>query len=762
MTRPRSPWLRQGIESESNNAKGSIPRRTRRLLVVLVFALLAQPLFAQDEIDTEEVLRAAARRSVAVATILDAPIKKPEQRLGAVFSMLDLGETDVAAALIQPLLATEYDDETRAELVRRFGTAKFLRLAQQDRSLPEDQLSALAGARKFAQDCIEAADKESRDPARIAELVEQLNSPSLSDRQAAQADLSVTGTAGGKACLEALAQETKAERRGNIMQAVVQLRPEVDPLLIAALASGEGLFVRDVAEIAGHTLMLDAAPFLAAIAVRPDSSPEAKRAAQSALTKLGLSRANTKSAQELLLGDISRLEAPNVHQEQRNLDQGVFWLWSQRTGPKTKRNGPGRFSTGELSLQEYRFAALERLAKALVSCDPENEQYRLLEAAYFFEAPSRIHGAVVVSDETFTTEQLSLGLASSIKQGRTNAAVGFASILGRRGDPSVLHSQDGRPTPLAKALQHGNRLVRFAALEAIMEIAPQRSFAGASYVPKALWEFAAAAGTPQAVAASSVAARATQWAGLLRTLGLDAFAATSGRQALKAALRLPRLTLIVIDSDIGRPRIREVVFQLRNGLTTKHVPVAIFSSAYNLQKSLDMGQQDPYLLTIVHPHREGDFEAIVADLEKLNPAPVDEATRLQQTSKALQWIVKLRQEGHPYDEFSRGSDVIASLVYNPELTTASTEALAALGTPRSQQSLIDFASSQSVELEDRRTALSAFATSVKQHGILLTPSQVHQQYDRYNASQYASRDTQQVLGELLDVLEGKPLEPEAP
>jgi hypothetical protein len=40
---------------------------------------------------------------------------------------------------------------------------------------------------------------------------------------------------------------------------------------------------------------------------------------------------------------------------------------------------------------------------------------------------------------------------------------------------------------------------------------------------------------------------------------------------------------------------------------------------------------------------------------------------------------------------------------------------------------------------------------------LLTPTEISLQFDRYNASETESRDTQQVLGQLLDILEGKEL-----
>ena len=81
-----------------------------------------------------------------------------------------------------------------------------------------------------------------------------------------------------------------------------------------------------------------------------------------------------------------------------------------------------------------------------------------------------------------------------------------------------------------------------------------------------------------------------------------------------------------------------------------------------------------------------------------------------------------------------------------------------LGTAESQQSLLDLASNPISAMETRQAAVQAFAASVKRFGKLLTPSQVAEQYDRYNASEFAGKETQQVLGQLLDILEDKPLQ----
>jgi hypothetical protein len=44
---------------------------------------------------------------------------------------------------------------------------------------------------------------------------------------------------------------------------------------------------------------------------------------------------------------------------------------------------------------------------------------------------------------------------------------------------------------------------------------------------------------------------------------------------------------------------------------------------------------------------------------------------------------------------------------------------------------------------------------VKSYGVQLTREQIRTQYERYNASEFADAETQEILGQILDVLESR-------
>jgi hypothetical protein len=715
-----------------------------------VIALLCPTVVAQTPEET--LLRDAAQRSVAVAAVLDMPHESPAERLNAVFTLLDLGELDVAATLLNPVLKADLDDAARAQLVSQFGTARFLDLALRDPPVAGGETSPLAGARDFARRCMKAAGDRARDPKRLAQLIAQLNDPSDQVRNAARVDLAVTGTAGAQACLEALAQAEDETSRANLLLALTGCRPEVDPLLLAVLADGTGHVLRDAAEFAGHVGMLDAAPLLAAIAVSEQQDPETNSAAQTALGKLGLSRADVGEARGLLLGEIRRLEAgvPVDHQAADTL----WWTFSAATGELTSQEFPAE------ARQLLTIARLAKALGALPHATPQDEQTALL---YAYQAARQLHQPLSPPlqqlAESLAVADLSVVLGDAIRHDQIAAATACAELLGQRGDVAALTSLDARPSPLAQALKHPDRRLRFAALEAVMQISPQQTFPGASGVPPALWRFAAGAGAPQAVAASSVVTRASDWAGQLRGLGYDATPATTGREALEIAIRAPRLALMLVDSDIGRPLLREVLYQLRGNSATARVPVAILSSLPNLQRAQQLAENDSHLIAVVRPPDQAALAEIVERLTEMETSLGTPEERTQQAAQALEWIAALLETGHPYDELLRDADAAGQSLFVPELLEPSLKVLAALGTAGSQRTLVDFVSNSTASLEMREEAVRAFAASVQRHGKLLTPTEVSMQFDRYNASETSDRGTQQVLGQLLDVLEDKPLAP---
>lgn len=686
-----------------------------------------------------------------VAAALDLPRETPSQKLGAICSLLDLGREEVAALLLPDLAAAKLDDVERAGLVREFGTARFMQLIRLD-AAPEGAASPLPGARDFAQKCLDAAAAEAANPARIATIISQLSAPAEEQRYAARVDLRATGETGIVAALTALANATSPEVRGHIMDALSELRPTVDGPLIAALAEGKSQIRADAATLAGRLRIRAALPWLTVLAVSTDN-PTVAAASREALRQLGLPQPTRADAQALLRQELAGVDAtPAVD------DNGVrdpWWSWDASKKASVRSDFPP---------QQLRVLARARLAQAFGEAggaiEPADRREGLvdaLEAAQLLgrELPAGAQQELAAAPPA----DLVATLAFAVERGRFAAAARLAAEIGARGDASVLSTPDGRSGALAAALASPVRELRFAALSAVMQLNPTGTFPGASHVPAALWYFAASGGEPAAVVAAPVFPRATSWAGQLHALGYNAAPAATGRNALLAAFdpsASTRLAFIMLDTDISHPEMREVVFQLRSADRTAGVPLLIAASTARYAAAERIAANDPLVLVLPRPREEQTLADAVKRTVALAAHPLpDSAARTQQAGQALDWLAKLLAADAPYDELLRNASLVGRTLFVPELAEPSIRVLGALGTADSQTALADYASAQATPIEMRRAAAAALAVSLKRFGIQLTRDQVLRQYDRYNASETADADTQQLLGGILDALERK-------
>ena len=694
-----------------------------------------------------------ARRNPVVGAALGLPRETPGQKMRTVVRLLDLGHADVAAMVLPELLAEPLDDAGRAALVREFGSARFLALIRLDRPGAEGEQNLFAGAGEFAQKCLDAAAAEARDPQRLAAIIAHLNAPTEEERYAARVDLRATGEAGIVAAFAALAGAKDKNERANLLAGLADMRPAVDEPTVAVLAEATGQLRRDAAELAGHLRLGAALPWLAALAAS-SADQEVASAAAAALTSLRIPLPSPAEAQELVRRRLDALVQQPVSPADENIKDS--W-WS--LDPASQQ-----LSKAEFLPQQLRTLAIARLSRALAEAGgtvAEGDRRTALvraweEAALLGRDLSEPYKQWVGE---FSPAELSAALGEAVDGRHFAAASQLAAELGRRGDGSILATGDGRPSPLAATVASPIRELRYAALASVMQLAPARSFPGASFVPEALWHFAAGAGEPTAVVAGPRFTRASDWAGQLRALGYQATPAGTGRDALLLALNpttSARLALVVLDSDIGQPLLGEVLYQLRARERTAGVPVLILASVPRFANAQRLAARDPLVLASPRPQGPEAFQELAAEAAALSrQTAMTPERRGEQAAQALKWIAQLLAAKGPYDELIRDAAVAGQTLFDPALATSSLEVLALVGTADSQAALADYASAMTLPIEGRRQAVAALATSFERYGIQLNSEQLLRQYDRYNASETADAETQQVLGEVLDLLEKK-------
>lgn len=743
------PTTQRILAAGSARRRPPLGVRAARALVLAVVATLLGAGAANAQLSAEAIDDLASGNA-AVAAALEMDRSTPAGQMRAAVTLLDLGEPAVAGTVLAELVQTDLSTEQRAALVREFGAARFLELIRLDR--PGVQ-SNFTGARQFAQSCLDAAAQMASDPQRIARMIAELQSDDVVTRDAARVDLQGSGDAAIQGLFAALAGAgEEPAKRAAILNTLAGMRPGLDQPLIAALAGGEGQFRRDLAELAMQENISPAALWLAALSAAEPPTP-AGATVRAMIAARGMAPSTpTQVAAEVRkrLADV-QAGVPGVTLDAE--DMAEWWSWNQ---------AEKQLTSTRVALPVLQVLAGARLLDAAEAAGPlpvdlarQAVSYRLQRAFELDQPPSE---ETVAQLEQMSTGDLSTMLAESVVQQHFEAAWRLAKQLGRRGDFAALVTSDGRPSPLAAAVASPNRKLRFAALEAVIAIKPQQSFAGASYVPQALWQFAAGGGQPTAVAASSRVGVASNWAGQLRAAGFDATPVQNGLDAIRVAADpsvAGRLGLIALDSDLGSPEVGDLIYQLRTYPALQHVPVAVLSSIYRLPDAERWAEADPATLAIIRPRDAAGLQAVVDKTADLPVAPLpEEQLRNAQAAQALAWIGELLAAGRPFDELARDANVAARLLLTSNLTKPSLAVLQQVGTHDAQTALVEAASNRSLPIETRQAAAAAFAANVAAHGLHLTRGQELQQFDRYNASETADPQTQKVLGQLLDVIEG--------
>jgi CheY-like chemotaxis protein len=434
----------------------------------------------------------------------------------------------------------------------------------------------------------------------------------------------------------------------------------------------------------------------------------------------------------------------------------ALWHWDDSTA---------KLSSTVLPADEVELAWAARLADKLLALKPDNRAYQRQALVLAFESAGDLRGAGNGSGErsspaierltsTADASLLSAVLSDAMKGNRPQAAATAAELLGQRGDASVLYSRGPQPAPLADALVYPDRRVRFAALAAIMALDPSSPFPGASRVPEALGYFATGANGRQAVVAMPAADQTTTLTGMLNHIGIEADPATRGGSAVQLARQSADLELLLVDVDVQSPGIRDVLYALRSDPATGRIPIGLMATGERLETARQLAAEHQRVVAFSRPQTDQALAAIVEQLSQISGRHrLSPAQRAAMAGQAVAWLGDLLARESTFYDLRREAPVLESALYQSELASQSTAALALVGTPSSQRALVDYASRTSLPIDARGQAADAFRASVGRHGILLSEVEILRQYDRYNASATADAATQQVLGSLLDTIE---------
>ncbi len=691
---------------------------------------------------------AATRPTADLATtaLMQLDPTTPEQLLRAIDLLLDMGQPELARPYAARLAENTFEETEYAQLVENVGMATFLRLML-------DQGVGAEG-RQFARDALLATESYHRDPQRLSSLVDQAKSPIFEQRVAALRRLRDSGVPAIEALLQALQTAEADSERDALKAALLEMGEQAVPALTAVVRQSSTPMRVDAMEVLGRLGTLQTAIHLMAPALAPASPREIQR------TALDACEAITGSAPRLAEAVwVLRREAEACFGRECNLDvdsDGMVLSWTWR--PE------------QAALESFRYP--QELAAAIHAYRFYNDLYAL-DLDPEFHVRSLIAGlevtaydaqqgreGVLASDELQTKaseaglEFVESMLTLSLRHEFPGAARLSAKLVGEMGDATSLQSIHGESAPLVLATRAAHRRLRFEAVQSVLSLGSGEPYAGSATIANSLGFFASSTGVSRAVVAHPSMAEARNVASFLEELGYQAEATTGGTATFIAATKTPDCELVILSTELQHPRWDELWRQLRRDRRTALVPIGVMASRERLERARWALRADRRsVVWLAAPEVQSWRPAIERLIGKAAVDLVPAKERLEQAATALGWMRKVLVSDHSQYDLREQEPAIQAALLHPELMLPAAEALAMLGTPGSQRALADFASQQWRPLTDREMAVDAFSKSVSQFGVLLTHEKVVRQYERYNASESLDRETQLLLGKLLDALE---------
>ncbi|MCL2006390.1 MAG: hypothetical protein FWG73_09610 [Planctomycetaceae bacterium] len=240
------------------------------------------------------------------------------------------------------------------------------------------------------------------------------------------------------------------------------------------------------------------------------------------------------------------------------------------------------------------------------------------------------------------------------------AALVAIRVLAEHGDADLVQSTTGKPRILVQATVAKDRAVRFAALNAIMQLNPAEPFAGSSLVADTLVWFARSEGESIVLSGHPQIASAIQAANLFLGLGYRPDVATTCRELFARAAISPDVELVVVDARTPQQPVGEFVQMMFQDARTAEIPIAILTSdqqdlnpnvnAMHRNTMTEFDRRNPHSpfrtsLSLTYPPLATEASArwVRDDLvAKTGVRAISAEKRLEMAKQALRWLCEIK------------------------------------------------------------------------------------------------------------------------
>lgn len=688
-----------------------------------------------------------------VDTVRSSKPTTPVELAEAIETMMDLEVYGEAQHYLSELSSLNLSPENLFELNQAVGADFFFRLSLSAPMRP-------AGA-AFAKRVSSSVKETARSPQRINELIGKLSNDNIAIRSDAFRELRQLGEPAVAQMVSLFSDESQKKHFSSVRAALREIGlVGLKPLVAGAVADSERVRLESVLALAriNDPMAFDA---IVAAYYSKDSSEALKGVALTAFNEQygyfpdvrSVSKTWKKRAYEML-------EDPNELGARRlgfSVAVETLWRWD-----------PGQNALVSQEIDQIvarRIRAADR-AEVLSEINPQDTslfQFNLLTQLESLKQLAGVSSRIDV--QAFLKKYpradarvISQVLVSALDEQLIAAAIGCCQVLEEIGDETILATGSHRPSCLVNAILNGDRHLQHAAVRAIAMIDPKTNYVGSSYVLEAAIYQADYSDRPRVLVGNSREDLARTLASSLSVAGLGGTTANNGTDFYRAALSDANVQYLLVCDTMHRPDYAELVQQLRQHWKTKRTPMAILYRPENQARALRIAREDE--LTVAMPFTL-DVELLTLQIEQLKSVgsvwPVTLDDRRDHSDFAIEWLARISRsvEDYSFYDLTAHQAELGKLIFSSGWEGSASQILSVLGTPESQRILLNYASELNNPVDKRQMATSAFSRSVSANGLLLTREEILQQYDRYNASEKDTPESQKVLGSLLDAIESK-------
>ena len=672
----------------------------------------------------------------------------PDELLSAIGTLLDVEAIGDARFYLNKLVKQNLSQQQLFELFQLRGTEFFYQLHATDALAPTGQT--------FAKQVLGAAKAYAASPQRIDQLVKKLSDEEISVRSNALNQLKRIGTPAYAAMLDVFADENRSAEFNGIRGAVQHLGDDATEVLIAAARSGNDQLQAEAYVALTKLRSEEALEVVGYLYLSPKTSSSVKQ-----LALRSLERAYGTVDRQRLYCDIADDAKASLKVIETAFDsqaQVNAWMFDKQKKKFIRARIPA-------ALAAKRLAAIQ--AELLYEIQPGTTFNRQLFMLTQLESAKRAVGADDSIDAKAllkkfgnpSPHELDNLLKRALELRLMPASIGICELIKQQANPAALQTS-GR-SQLIEAILYGDRHLQFAAFDAVKAIDPKTAYAGSSHVMDLAVFLAKTQGIEKALVGHLLGPSSQSYASVVSSSGLSVSSARNGRQFYNAAIGSPDFRIFILTESLARPAARELIQLLRSDWRTRQIPIGFVGDATSTLSSVKiLAQTDPLLRPLELSFDSGIVASQLSQIQSLCSSwPVSATSRLLHGQVAASWMLKIigQKDGRSFYQIHKHEDSIFRLLAIDGYTSKACQMIAKLGTAKSQETLVNFASQSGYTIEQREIATKCFADSVERFGTLLTTDQIQQQYDRYNASESDSAEVQKLMGQVLDAIEKRAL-----